>query len=134
MHETAQATISRSALPRLVKGEHRILPRAEYYDFIAEDRERAEQRQALIEHLLAEREQIISETDELLTALGYVAAGASERSRANAPTPAQKVQPPCKVCGFKTSPPHDARGHRGQSMKQPFTAEELRLKNWDRVA
>lgn len=32
---------------------------------------------------------------------------------------------PCPICGFKTVPPHDARRHRGQSEKKPFTAEEL---------
>ena len=33
---------------------------------------------------------------------------------------------PCPVCQFKTSPPHDARKHRGQGRrKKPFTAAEL---------
>jgi hypothetical protein len=33
---------------------------------------------------------------------------------------------PCPVCKFKTSPPHDARKHRGQGKrKKPFTAVEL---------
>lgn len=32
---------------------------------------------------------------------------------------------PCPICEFKTVPPHDARRHRGQSEKRPFTAEEL---------
>jgi hypothetical protein len=31
----------------------------------------------------------------------------------------------CSVCGFETSPPHDARKHRGQIRKKPFTAAEL---------
>jgi hypothetical protein len=32
---------------------------------------------------------------------------------------------PCPVCEFQTSPPHDARAHRGQAKKKPFTAAEL---------
>src|ERR1700693_2227181 len=33
---------------------------------------------------------------------------------------------PCPVCKFKTSPPHDARRHRGQKTKKPFTVGELK--------
>jgi single-stranded DNA-specific DHH superfamily exonuclease len=40
---------------------------------------------------------------------------------------------PCKVCGFKTSPPHDARAHRTQTKKKPFTDEELQAKGLTRV-
>jgi single-stranded DNA-specific DHH superfamily exonuclease len=40
---------------------------------------------------------------------------------------------PCKVCGFKTSPPHDARAHRTQTKKKPFTDEELQAKGLSRV-
>ena len=31
----------------------------------------------------------------------------------------------CKICSFPTVPPHDARSHRGQSKKAPFTSQEL---------
>jgi hypothetical protein len=31
----------------------------------------------------------------------------------------------CKICSFPTVPPHDARTHRGQSKKAPFTSQEL---------
>ena len=31
----------------------------------------------------------------------------------------------CKICNFQTVPPHDARTHRGQSKKSPFTSKEL---------
>ena len=33
---------------------------------------------------------------------------------------------PCPICKFKTKPPHDARKHRGQDDKKPFTAAELK--------
>jgi hypothetical protein len=33
---------------------------------------------------------------------------------------------PCKICGFRTSPPHDARKHRfSKAKKRPFSAKEL---------
>ena len=40
---------------------------------------------------------------------------------------------PCSVCGFKTSPPHDARAHRGQTKKKVFTAAELSDKGFSKV-
>lgn len=41
---------------------------------------------------------------------------------------------PCPVCGFKTNPPHDARAHRGQQEKKPFTAAELKAKGLEKVS
>jgi hypothetical protein len=33
---------------------------------------------------------------------------------------------PCRICGFQTSPPHDARKHRfSKAKKRPFNAKEL---------
>jgi len=32
---------------------------------------------------------------------------------------------PCRICGFRTVRPHDARAHRGQAKKAPFTRKEL---------
>ena len=40
---------------------------------------------------------------------------------------------PCSVCEFQTSPPHDARAHRGQKKKKPFTAAELSDKGLTKV-
>jgi len=38
----------------------------------------------------------------------------------------QTKDAPCPVCKFKTSPPHDARKHRGQGKrKKPFTSAEM---------
>jgi hypothetical protein len=31
----------------------------------------------------------------------------------------------CKICKFVTAPPHDARTHRGQAKKAPFSNQEL---------
>jgi hypothetical protein len=33
---------------------------------------------------------------------------------------------PCRICGFQTKPPHDARKHRfSKAKKRPFNAKEL---------
>jgi hypothetical protein len=33
---------------------------------------------------------------------------------------------PCRICGFRTDPPHDARKHRfSKAKKRPFNAKEL---------
>ena len=40
---------------------------------------------------------------------------------------------PCSICGFKTSPPHDARAHRGQTKKKAFNAAELSDKGFAKV-
>ena len=40
---------------------------------------------------------------------------------------------PCKICGFRTLRPHDARSHRGQVKKAPFTRKELEERGLRRV-
>jgi hypothetical protein len=40
---------------------------------------------------------------------------------------------PCPICGFRTEPPHDARRHRGQDPKRPFSEEELQANHMRRV-
>jgi DNA repair exonuclease SbcCD ATPase subunit len=40
---------------------------------------------------------------------------------------------PCKICGFRTVSPHDARAHRGQTKKAPFTRRELAERGLRRV-
>jgi hypothetical protein len=36
------------------------------------------------------------------------------------------TEKPCRICGFRTSPPHDARRHRfSKAKKRPFNAKEL---------
>ncbi len=41
---------------------------------------------------------------------------------------------PCPLCGFRTNPPHDARAHRSQTTKAPFTAEELSARGMQKVS
>jgi hypothetical protein len=40
---------------------------------------------------------------------------------------------PCRICGFRTVRPHDARAHRGQAKKAPFTRKELAERGLRRV-
>lgn len=40
---------------------------------------------------------------------------------------------PCPICGFRTEPPHDARKHRSQDPKRPFSPEELEANHMKRV-
>ena len=40
---------------------------------------------------------------------------------------------PCRICGFRTVRPHDARAHRGQAKKAPFTRKELAEHSMHRV-
>ena len=62
--------------------------------------------------------------------------GAEQPARPQKATIAQrgtvKVSP-CPVCEFQTSPPHDARAHRGQAKKKPFSAAELTSKGLTKV-
>ena len=40
---------------------------------------------------------------------------------------------PCRICGFRTVKPHDARSHRGQAKKAPFTPKELAERGLRRI-
>jgi hypothetical protein len=40
---------------------------------------------------------------------------------------------PCRICGFRTVRPHDARAHRGQAKKAPFTRKELAERSMRRI-
>ena len=42
-------------------------------------------------------------------------------------------QAPCRICGFRTNKPHNARAHRWQEPKTPFTQEELARRGLKRI-
>jgi hypothetical protein len=45
------------------------------------------------------------------------------------------TEKPCPICGFRTSPPHDARRHRfSKAKKRAFTASELASLGMKKVA
>jgi hypothetical protein len=59
-----------------------------------------------------------------LNALGFAySLTRGETQRKNGQIQAEK---PCKICGFRTRPPHDARKHRfSKAKKRAFNAKEL---------
>jgi hypothetical protein len=71
---------------------------------------------------LARAQQAIAD----LNALGFaykLAQGSVARKRIVGRIPSDN---PCRICGFRTKPPHDARRHRfSEARKRPFTAKEL---------
>ena len=40
---------------------------------------------------------------------------------------------PCSICGFSTDRPHDARTHRSQEPKAPFSKAELKERGMRRI-
>jgi hypothetical protein len=71
---------------------------------------------------LARAQQAVSD----LNALGFsysLTQGEAQRKKGVGRIQAAK---PCGICGFQTSPPHDARKHRfSKAKKWPFNAKEL---------
>jgi hypothetical protein len=80
---------------------------------------------------LAKAEEAVKELNDLgfhyrlLEGAGKTSA--VRQAKADAPKRKSRDEP-CKICGFKTSPIHDARAHRGQTHKKPFTTAELSAK------
>jgi hypothetical protein len=119
-------------LPKLVKGDERIMPKTEVQRFLEEEREYTARRQALIDKVLTEREAIVQDYDEQLRALGYHANGSAPTSRRRRTISTSRTV--CKICGFQTDPPHGAISHGQRSkVKAPFTAAQLRERGLTRV-
>jgi len=90
-----------------------------------------EQKQALIGKAKEEAIAKASEAIDELRALGFsyhLSRGKEGKDARGAIRDA-----PCKVCGFKTSPPHDRRAHRSQRKKRAFTTTELQELAYTRV-
>jgi hypothetical protein len=73
--------------------------------------------------------QALNELNKLGFDYGVVVNG-SERVRRSTRT---LKDAPCRICGFRTVRPHDARAHRGQAKKAPFTRKELAERAMRRV-
>lgn len=88
----------------------------------------------------AERSNILSSAkEELLAEIGglieelngfgfsYRLTEGGRRGSAGARKGTRQVNPEraCPICNFRTNPPHDARRHRGQENKKPFSNREL---------
>jgi len=91
-----------------------------------------EQRAKLIAAAKAEATKKVGEALKQLNQLGFnyrlVADGShmSFEKKARAGRKKGRVKnSACKICNFRTIPPHDARTHRGQGKKAPFKSKEL---------
>jgi hypothetical protein len=118
-------------------GQQTTMSSSDVVRFLEEERSRHSRRQQLIRELLTEREQRIRELDDQLRLLGYTegqTGTAAPRRRRGGARIRRIGEKPCAICGFRTKPPHDARWHRGQQTKQPFSAKDLRDRGMERVA
>ena len=87
-----------------------------------------EQRQKILGQAKEEALRRVQVAIDELNSLGFSYTLESGRRRSSGTRKGtRQVNPdrPCPICGFQTMPPHDARRHRGQKNKKPFTAEEL---------
>lgn len=76
-------------------------------------------RKEAINEILEQRKEL----DAQLKSLGHEVGGTPRRSQRRTLDPNKE----CPICAFVTTPPHDARNHRGQGKKKKaFTAEELK--------
>jgi hypothetical protein len=69
------------------------------------------------------------DNDGILKELGFKGPAKDQGSKAGR-APKDEL---CPVCNFKTAPPHNARSHRSQTTKKPFTADELEQKGMTKV-
>lgn len=95
-------------------------------------RELDEQRAKLIAAAKSEAIKRVDQALKELNELGFNYRLVTEDSRAPKGTKARAGRRRgmvknglCKICNFRTVPPHDARTHRAQSKKAPLTGKEL---------
>lgn len=92
------------------------------------DAERAE----ILASAKADALQKANEAVNELNALGFHYLLCEEGEKPNGSKKGEQTGP-CPVCKFMTNPPHGGRTHKSQSEKRPFTDEELKQRNLDRV-
>lgn len=97
-----------------------------------------EERRTLMEGAKEEALSVAQKAIEGLNALGFnyrLSEGGTRRSSGGERKGTRQVnaERPCPICGFRTEPPHDARRHRSQDPKRPFTDEELEANHMRRV-
>lgn len=93
-----------------------------------------EQRSTLVENARAELLEKIHSDLNALRALGFNYELTKSWKGARRKKPVRRGDAaPCKICGFKTERPHDARAHRSQTKKAPFTKRELTKRGLSRI-
>lgn len=104
------------------------------------DEERSQLIEAAKNEAMAKAEHAIEELRELGFHYGLIeqkSEGESTRQDRPVRNAAKGTRQPsdkaCPTCGFRTEPPHDARAHRSQTEKKPFTDEELAAMGRSRV-
>ncbi len=95
------------------------------------------QREKILEGAKQEALAVVEQALEALNSLGFsfrLTEAAPRKTAKKAKKLTRTVKDaPCPVCGFKTNPPHDGRGHRSQETKKPFTAAELKERGMEKV-
>ena len=96
-----------------------------------------EQRAALVEQAKEEALAQATAAVEMLNDLGcryeLVLDGQSQKKSARAGNRKARADKDCPICLFQTDPPHDARHHRSQVEKAPFTVDEMDKKEMSRI-
>jgi hypothetical protein len=101
------------------------------------DAQRAQLLEGAKQEALDNAEKAVAELNELgfhytLTE-GEAASTRGPRKSAATGLKRQPRDVPCPICKFKTTPHHDARMHRSQKTKKPFSTEELMEKHLSKV-
>jgi hypothetical protein len=94
-------------------------------DPIARIKELDAEKSKLIESAKSEALERAKHAISDLNALGF-AYSLTQASVAKKAVGRRPSDNPCRICGFRTNPPHDARKHRfSKAKKRPFNAKEL---------
>lgn len=95
-----------------------------------------EERSSILEVAKEEALELANQAIQALNALGFnyrLTGGSGRSSGPRKGTRQANAERPCPICGFTTEPPHDARRHRSQQPKRPFTDAELETNHMRRV-
>lgn len=105
---------------------------------LEEIRDLERRKEALVAEVKSETLAAIETKIEVLRELGFEyevvpCAGPKNRSRKKSHSQSGKPTGQCPICDFETVPPHDARHHRSQNPKVPFTEAELSERGFSKV-
>jgi hypothetical protein len=90
------------------------------------DAERAKLIDAAKTEALARAQDAISDLNALGFAYSLAQASVAKKAVGRKAVGRIPSDNPCRICGFRTKPPHDARKHRfSKAKKRPFNAKEL---------